>query len=226
MPQFVTAYHNTIVTVAMLVAVLPMLEEHPPQILQIYRDSVKRGSGAAFKMIEEDAARICADLHCPNVHLAIESLAGPKEVWWLTPYESESDKQRVADGYATNPALMTALERIARRKAGLVGTPLDVLGYYRANLSRGAWRLAGARFLVVTVTKGGPHLEGSVFEADDGIRYTFRAVASRQQAEAIAAASGPETRLFAVRPYWGMPAREWIVADPQFWKVNPRARVR
>lgn len=56
-------------------------------------------------MIEEDAARICANLHCPNSHLAMESLTGPKEVRWLTPYESESDRQRVANGYASNHAL-------------------------------------------------------------------------------------------------------------------------
>jgi len=88
--------------------------ERPPQMLQIVRESLNEGSEAAYRTIEEDAARICADLNCPNAHLAMESLTGPKEIWWLTPYESESDRQRVTDGYASNRALMAVLEDILR----------------------------------------------------------------------------------------------------------------
>jgi hypothetical protein len=58
-------------------------QERPPQILQIYRDSVKEGGEATFKAIEEVAARACAELEFPHPHLAIESLTGPKEVWYL-----------------------------------------------------------------------------------------------------------------------------------------------
>ena len=211
----------------MLMAVHPGGGAGSAKILQIYRDSVKRGREADFRTIEEDAARICADLRCPNVHLAMESLTAPIEVWWLTPYTSEADQRRVAEGYAGNAALMAALDAVARRKAGVVGSPLDVIANYREDLSRGArWNAAGARFFVVTTTKRDPHPEGSVYETADGTRYIFRTVGSRQQAGIIAAASGADTRVFAVRPYWGMPAAEWIAADPGFWKVNPIARGR
>jgi hypothetical protein len=95
-----------------------MADKRPPRILQIYRDSLTRGSENVFKLVEEDAARICAQLNCANVPLAMESLTGP-----------------------------------------------------------------------------------------------------------ISATSEPDTTLFAVRPYWGMPAQEWIAADPEFWKLSPMARV-
>src|SRR5712692_937774 len=131
--------------------------ELPPQLLQIVRESLNPGGEAAYKAIEEDAARICADLKCPNSHLAVESLTQAKEVWWLTPYESESDRQRVADGYAGNPPLMAALLEIPRRKQGLVGAPIDILASDRSDLSGKAWlKVAGARFFVVTVTSGDP----------------------------------------------------------------------
>ncbi len=201
-----------------------MAEERPPRLLQIYRDFVKPGGEGAFRQVEEDAARICADLDCPNVHLAMESLAAPVEVWWLTPYVSQADRQRVADGYAHNAALMAALEGIAERKAGLVGTPVDVIATYRPEMSRAAWKLAGARFVVVTMTTGDPDVEGAVFATADGTSFIFRAFAAGQDAEACVIQSGPDTRLFAVRPYWGMPAPEWIAADPEFWKPNARAR--
>lgn len=204
-----------------------MAQERPPTILQIYRDTVKPGREADFKTVEEDAARICAELRFPHSHLAIESLSGPTEVWWLNAFESEEDRQRVADDYGKNPTLKAALEGITRRKEGLTETPVNVYATYRAELSRGAsWKVAGARFFVVTISAGDSRMEGAVFEAPDGTRFVFRPFATRPPADAVAAAAGRDTRVFAVRPCWGMPAPEWIAADPAFWKANPMARVR
>src|SRR5713226_6861340 len=218
---------RTIAAVGILLAMPLMAQEHPPKILEIYRDSLKPGSETAFKAVEEDAARICAELKFPHSHLAIESLTGPKEVWWLNGFESEAEKQQVSDDYASNPALVEALERIGKRREGLTGTPVDIFANYRADLSRGApWKLAGARFFVVTVTRRDPKIEGSVFEAPDGDRFIMRPVTTRHQADVLAAAAGPETTVFAVRPYWGMPAKEWIAVDPEFWKPNPMTRAK
>jgi hypothetical protein len=95
---------------------------------------------------------------------------------------------------------------------------------YRSDLSRSVpWRLAGVRFFVVTVTRRDRPPEGSVFEAPDGARFILRPVATRDEADLVAEVAGPETTTFAVRPYWGMPATEWIAADPEFWKSNPLA---
>jgi hypothetical protein len=41
----------------------------------------------------------------------------------------------VADGYASNPALMAALLEIPKRKQGLVGAPIAILANYRRDLS-------------------------------------------------------------------------------------------
>jgi len=152
---------------------------------------VKPGREADFKTVEEDAARICAELRFPHSHLAIESLSGPTEVWWLNAFESEEDRQRVADDYGKNPTLKAALEGITRRKEGLTETPMNVYATYRAELSRGAsWKVAGARFFVVTISAGDSRMEGAVFEAPDGTRFVFRPFATRPQADAVAAAAG------------------------------------
>jgi hypothetical protein len=203
------------------------LVERPPLLLQICRERVVPGAEDAYKAIEEDAARICADLGCPNVHLAMESFAEPKEVWWLTPYESEADRQRVANGYATNRALMAALGDIAARKQGLVAAPIDVVAEYRGELSeRGAWRIRRTRFFVATVTRAPDDalVCGAVFDADDGSRFVFRPASTRGEAvRAAADAHGLPTTTFVVRPYWGMAAKDWVAADPEFWKPNPRS---
>jgi hypothetical protein len=202
-----------------------MTQERPPAILQIYRDSVKRGREAAYRTVEEDAARICAELKFPHSHLAIESLRGAKEVWWLNAFASEDEKRQTAADYARNPSLVAALEGITGRKEGLTEAPVNVYASYQPELSRGApWKVAGARFFVVTIAAGDPRVPGSVFDAPDGTRFVFRPYATRREADYVAPAAGPGTRVFAVRPYWGMPAEAWIAADPAFWKSNAMAR--
>ena len=204
-----------------------MVQEQPPRLLEIFRDFVKPGSEAAFRSVEEDAARICAELGCPHPHLAIESLTGPREVWWLNAFESEAEHQRVVDAYRSNRALTTALKEITRRREGLIFPPIDLLTTYRPDRSGDApWKLGGARFFVAAMTKRENGLEGSVFEAPQGERFILRPVAEREEANSFASAAGAETRVFAVRPYWGMPASEWIRSDPDFWSESPMSRSR
>lgn len=196
--------------------------QRPPEILQIHRDVLKPGSEASFKNLEEDAARICADLNCPHPHMAIESLTGEKEVWWLNVFESEAHKQSVTEEYTSNRPLMAALESIRLRRENVLRSQVDIFAHYRADLSRGTpWTLAGVRFFVVTVTNARPLVEGSVFEAPDGSCFVFRALGVREHADLAAAAVGREATVFAVRPYWGMPSKDWVAADPEFWRVNP-----
>jgi hypothetical protein len=60
-----------------------------------------------------------------------------------------------------------------------------------------------------------------------GTRFIFRAAGTRHEADILASEASPETTTaFAVRPYWGMPAKDWIAADPEFWQPNPVARSR
>jgi hypothetical protein len=203
------------------------MPDRPPQILLIHRDALKPGSEPAYRAIEEDAARICADHECPHPHFAIESLTGPKEVWWINAFESEAQKLKAIDDYGRNRPLTTALAGITKRREGLIGAESEFFADHRANLSRGdAWKIAGVRFFVVTVTKRDPQTDGSVFEAPDGTRFIFQALNARDESSAVAATIGAEARILAVRPYWGMPAKEWIAADPEFWKVNPAAMPR
>jgi hypothetical protein len=206
-----------------ILAVFPLqAQERSPEILQIYRDFVKPGSEAAYRAVEEEAARICVDLGCPHPHLAIETLSAPFEVWWLNAYASEAEIEQVANAYRSNRGLMIALEEIARRKQSLTGTPEDLFVRYRSDLSRGpVLRLKRTRFIVVTVTRSARAPDGSVFEASNGRRFILSAANTRAEADALATSGGEETRIFAVRPYWGMPAQEWIEADPEFWRVNP-----
>jgi hypothetical protein len=217
----------TIVAFGALLPVMLATQDRPPRNLLIHRDVLKPGIEATYKTIEEDAARFCAELKCPNFHLALESIREPKEVLWLTAYESDAEKQKIIDAYAANKPLTEALAGISKRREGLLSSDVDYFTAHRADLSRGdPWNPAGARFVVVTMTKSGDRLEGSVYETPDGTRFGLRAFRTRESADAAATAIGPEATVFAVRPNWGMPAKEWIAADPEFWKANPTAAQR
>jgi hypothetical protein len=197
-----------------------------PQILQIYRDYVMPGGEATYRAIEEDAARICVELACPHPHLAIESLDSPHEVWWLNAYGSETQVQQVAAAYQANVELTAALAAIARRKEAITGRPSNELLHHRPDLSTDqAWDLGGARFMVVAETLEEHRLPGSVYEAPDGRRVVLRIATAPEAADALVRAGGLAGRIFAVRPYWGLPSPDWIAAAPAFWSANPAAAI-
>jgi hypothetical protein len=190
-----------------------------PQILQIHRERIKDGYEGAYLEIEADTARLCAELGCPHPYLGIESLTGPKEVWFFNGYESWAEQKQVVDDYAKNTRLLAALEKNSKRKATLTEQPVSVFANYRQDLSRGRpWALGQGRFLVIVVIKNHREVSGTVFEAADGTRFVVMSAETRGEADVMATSTGPEPTVFAVRPSWSFPAGEWIARDSEFWR--------
>jgi hypothetical protein len=202
----------------------------PAPILLIHRDLLKPGSEVAYGQIEEDSARIMRNavplaseehVQFPNSYLAVEALTGPKEVWFFSAWKSMADYEQVGDEYskkATTP-VVAALQSNSRKKAALVFEPVSVFARYRQDLSRGdQWSPGRGRLVVVTVTKRDGPLDGTVFEVADGTRFVVVAAQTRWEADSKAIVAGREARVFAVRPDWTRPAKEWVLADPEFWQ--------
>ena len=215
-------------TAVALVAILPSIlfgQNPAPRFLYVYRDSLRSGVDSAYRAIENDGAQICADLRCPNPYIALESLRGIHEAWWINMFASATDTARVAKVYATDTALSRALGAVAKRKAALIGSPVQGFAVYRPDLSRGpVWSIAGVRFILVKVTRARRPTTGSVWVTPDSTRYILRAFRTRREAEAAARTDGG--RVFAVRPNWSMPAGEWVQADREFWQTAPAQRSR
>ncbi len=209
-------FTSMLLSVLMLIAM--QIAAQPPKILQVFREPLKPRVEAEYDRIESDTARKCAKLRCPHPYLGIESLTGPKEVWWFNAYDSAAEVKQVADAWAKNKAALTAVGRNSKRKARLTEKGINVFGNYRQDLSAGPpWLIGRGRFLVITVTKGAPRMNGTVFETDNGTRFVIVPAQTREEADAAAAASA-ESRVFAVRPSWSHPALDWIAADPEFWR--------
>jgi len=213
--------------IALIVALSPVVRpQRPvPRFIYVYRDSLRSGVDSAYRSIENDAAQICADLKCPNPYIGLESLDGVHEAWWINMFASEADTARVAKAYAADAELSRALGGVAQKKAALIGTPVQGFAIYRPGLSRGpAWSIAGARFVVASVTRAGRPTAGSVWVTADSTRYVLRTFRTRREAEREARAGGG--RVLAVRPNWSMPAAEWVQADREFWRTAPVRKTR
>jgi hypothetical protein len=196
--------------------------EPPPPVLEVYRDRLERSARSTFDAIERDAAKLSAELRFPHAHFAMESESGPLEVWWLNAFESEADRARVTEEYQKNQPIVAALGTITARRRGIV-TGEDAITKYRPDLSAGPWQVAGIRFFVVQIVPRTGRVGAAVFEAPGGPFFAFRPARTRDDALRIARAAGPDARVFAVQPQWGMPATSWIAADPEFWRPNPMA---
>jgi len=195
-----------------------------PRILYISREFWKSGHEAALNRIEAEAARICIGLGVPRPYLGIESLTGSKEVWYINGFSSTEELAQVTEAYSKKPELLAVMNRFAQQRDEFKSQPnSEGPATYRPELSRGdEWKMGHERFLVVAVTKGNPHGDGSVFESQDGVRFVVTAAKTQAEADGKLSAVGPDAKIFAVRPEFSMPAEEWVARDPLFWDSGRR----
>jgi len=190
----------------------------PPRLLQIHREALNDGAEAAYDAIETDTARLCAALGCPHPYLALATLTGSPEVWFLNGFDSPAQQQHVVDAYAKNAPLMAALQRNGEAKSALTATPTGLVATHLPDLTRGVpWALGTGRLLVISVTTSARLIDGTVFETADGTRIIVVSADTRHEADAVGAVAGSGSTILSVRPAWSFPAKEWRVADPAFW---------
>src|SRR5689334_15110622 len=119
----------------------------PSPILLIAREPLVAGGENAYRKIEEETARLSAKLGCPHPYLAMESLTGPKQVWWFNGFDSPEDQRQVGEAYEKNAPFSAALKRNSDRKAPVTGKVTEVVAQYRSDLTSGVpWILGHGRF--------------------------------------------------------------------------------
>jgi len=216
-----------ILAVIALAATAADAQVQTPNVLLVVREHVRPDSAKVYAKNESEIAGICARLKCPHPYLALASLYGPREVWWLNVFESQQDKERVDRAWAGNATLMAQLRPLGKRKEQLRQGLTTTLATYRPDLSTGViLRINGARFFVITVRHDRHNADGAVFESPDGQYFAITPAETRDVADRAAARAGAGSRILAVQPQWSFPADSWIAADPVFWKDNPAARSR
>src|SRR5205085_6844138 len=95
-------------------AILAVAQESgPPPVIQILRESIKEGRSAAHEKVETDYARMFRKNKFPFHYLALTSMTGPGEVWFVSAYPSfaaveQGDKESQKPGFKAENDLLDA----------------------------------------------------------------------------------------------------------------------
>jgi hypothetical protein len=200
------------------------MDERPPQFLLIVRERLRPGSEEAYDKNERQAATVCATLKCPHPYLALATVTGPREVWWLNAFASQEERDSLDASYARNEPLMTAMRPLGKRKEDFRESITSTMTEFRPDLSTSTLRIAGARFLIITAAQDERAAIGAVFQATDGRRFVIASASGRGVAEDLGARMRPGATILAVHPQWSFPDEAWIAADPEFWQSSLVAR--
>src|SRR4030095_9731282 len=150
-----------------------------PTVLLMVRQRVVPGNEAEYSRLEVGIKSDFDRLGCPNPYVALESMSGPKEVWFVNAASSLAEKQRIEHAYAQNRELMAALTVLTERKKPLVSETTTLLVEYDPAASgSNVWTMVGTRY--VAMGFDAPATTGAaVYVTQDGRRVSLRRARSR-----------------------------------------------
>ena len=172
-----------------------------PALLTIVREDVKIGREADHAKFEAGWPAAYAKAKSPVYYLALVSMTGPNEAWYIVPAASHAQMDDAMKRETGDAALSTELERLGRGDSEFITNRRVIQAAGRPDLSMGAFPdLAKARFTEVTWFRVRPGREAD-FEA---AAKAYRTAAQRSAPatsyriyEVIAGVPGPTYLIFA-----------------------------
>jgi hypothetical protein len=129
-------------------------EGTPPPLLQIEREELRPGKGAAHAINEAAWAAAYAKAQSPVYWLGMTSVSGPSEAWFLTRQESFAAFEKDEASTDTNPALLAERDRISAVDGDLLSRTSTIIGSYRPALSyQPVVKLANMRYMTVNIMR-------------------------------------------------------------------------
>jgi hypothetical protein len=163
------------------------------------REEVKTGRGADHQKHEAGWPAAYAKSKSTDYYLAMSSMTGPNEVWYVVPFASH---QAMADGMKRDDAdavLSAELARLSKVDAEYVNSVRTIQATARPDLSMGDFPdLAKMRFWEITT-----------FRVRPGHEPGFEAAAKAYRSAAQRSAPGTRYRVYEVLA--GMPAPTYII---------------
>ena len=184
-----------------------------PNLLQIIREDVKVGHGADHTRTEAGWPAAFAKAKSPHFYLALASMTGGNEVWYVIPYESHAamaDDMKLSND---DPVLAAELARLSKADAQHLTATRTILAAARKELSRGTFPdTAKQRFYEVTIFRVRPGHEGSFAAAAKAYGSAAGRAApetSFRVYEIIAGMPGPTYLVFSSVPAFGQFDKMW-----------------
>ena len=137
-----------------------------PNMLQIFREEVKVGHNTEHEKVELGWPAAYEKAKSPYYYLALVSLTGPSEAWFVSPYDSNQAIGESMKFERGNPTLSAELARLQRADADHLNNLRSIVATARKDLSRGDFPdLAKQRFYEVTTFRVRPGQEASFVAA-------------------------------------------------------------
>ncbi|HEV8613235.1 MAG TPA: hypothetical protein VGQ73_06970, partial [Gemmatimonadales bacterium] len=92
----------------------------PPAFMQIFREREKFGHGAAHRQTEAAWPRAFARAKIPNNYLALTTMFGSSQVWFVEGHNSIAELEAANKAIAASPGLSAELDRYSAADAANV----------------------------------------------------------------------------------------------------------
>lgn len=148
------------------------------KVLRIRRETVKPGKAAAHQRHEAAVKAALRRANWKVSYMAMSSLSGPSEVWFVRNYNSMAGWERTLTETYKNEALRTELDQLAERDGEFLSGESEIVAIYREDLSRSQHDLKRLHYFGVTTIHVRPGHE------DDFTRLLRNALDDCQKASA------------------------------------------
>ncbi len=137
-----------------------------PNLLTIVREEVKVGHGAAHAAHEAGWPAAFGRAKSTDYYLALVSMTGPNEAWYVTPYASHAAQGESMKRESADAVLTAELQRLSRGDADHINSLRVINAVARPDLSHGAFPDLGlVRFYEITIFRVRPGHEMAFADA-------------------------------------------------------------
>ena len=107
----------------------------PPNFIQIIREEVKPGKGAAHEKWETGYPRAFSKSAYPVNYTALVTIFGPSEAWFVARYDSFAQREQVDKFMSGHSALLAETDRLDGTDGDFLTGIRTIMARYRADLS-------------------------------------------------------------------------------------------
>ncbi len=116
-------------------AILAAQAPAPPKVIVVGRELVKPGKGAAHTKLESAWSRALEAAKSPTTFIAMTTMSGANEAWFLFPYASMADMQKLNAAGDASATLTAITDRYAAQESDLLANMFTMIANYRDDLS-------------------------------------------------------------------------------------------
>lgn len=136
------------------------LPKTQPKVLTIYREQLKVGKAAEHSKLEAGYPAALEKANHPNHYLALVSMTGPSEVWYLEPSDSFKAIDDTIKRDAKDPVLSAEMDRLALADAEYITSSRVMRARAVSDLSVGTFPdLSKARYFEISIFRIRPGFE-------------------------------------------------------------------